>query len=88
MTVTADQGLPVGVATSRLFRMRAISRADLSAGSSNGGASAFARTDLEPLGDIADGSIIPNIRNVQTTGGSFFVTIAADSRRGPGIYQL
>jgi len=23
-------------------------------------ASAFARTDLEPLGDIADGSIIPN----------------------------
>jgi hypothetical protein len=42
MTVIADQGSPVGVATLRLFRMRAISRADLSASSSNTGAGALA----------------------------------------------
>ena len=29
ITVIADQGLPVGVATLRSFRMRAISRADM-----------------------------------------------------------
>ena len=43
MTVIADHGFPVGVDTLRSFRMRAISRADLPANSSNSGASAFAR---------------------------------------------
>jgi len=49
MTVMADQGLPVGVATFRSFRMRAISRADLPASSSNSGASAFARSTAAAL---------------------------------------
>jgi hypothetical protein len=44
ITVTADHGLPVGVATLRSFRMRAISRAGLTCSSSNNGASAFARS--------------------------------------------
>jgi hypothetical protein len=52
MTVMVDHRLPLGVATPRSFRMRAISLDDLSASSSNNGASAFARSIAAALAGL------------------------------------